>query len=317
MIAPIALVTYAVVVNSVGSRLLRGAAWTRRAPALAVALWQALTASVILAGTLAGLALVFPSLPASASVASFLRACTAALRQQYETPAGQALAITGGLLFVGVVGRTAYSVITAFRAIRMSRQVQLQHLAIASSSHPQWPVSVIDHVTAAAYCIPGREPRLVFTSAALAQLTDEQAAAVVAHERAHLRGRHDLVLALFAGLRDAFPFLASTRMAQAEVARLIEMRADDIALQNTDRFTLASALVGLSQAPVPAGAVGATSSALARLHRMATPPKPLQWAAALFVAAVAFALLVAPLVIVAEPAVAAAGMSYCPVDISS
>ena len=42
----------------------------------------------------------------------------------------------------------------------------------------------------AAYCVSGRPPAIVVTTAALGALDDRQLDAVVAHERAHLAGHH-------------------------------------------------------------------------------------------------------------------------------
>lgn len=312
--APLGLAIFAIIVNSAGSRMLRGARWTRRAPGLGILMWQALTLSVLMAGILVGVALVFPSLPASADVATFLEACTSALRQQYQTPGGQALGIVGGLVAAGISTRLGYCAITAVRTIRHTRASQHQHLAITSRLDPRWQVRVVEHSTAAAYCIPGHQAKIVFTSSAMSDLDDGQVSAVIAHERAHLRGRHDLVLALFGALRTAFPSVASMKLAQPEVAQLLEMRADDCALRSTDRLTLARALVCLSQAPVPAGAVAATSSALARLNRFAEPPQPLKRGAGLLITALTLTLVVAPLAIAIGPAAATAFAAYCPID---
>lgn len=313
MMAPLTLALFAVLVNSVGSRLLYGARWTRRSPGLGILMWQALTVSVVMAGVLVGLALVFPSLPASASVANLIEACSSALREKYQTPGGQTLGIAGGIVTLALVTRAAFCGIAAWRTMYVNRSAQHQHLDLASRRDPMLGISVVEHSTAAAYCIPGRRARIVFTSAAMARLDASEVSAVIAHERAHLRGRHDLVLVLFGALRSAFPGLASMRLAQSEVAQLLEMRADDRALRSTDRFTLAKALVGLSQSPVPAGAVAATGSAIARLSRFAEPPRPFRWIGGLFVCTTVVLLLIAPVAIVIEPAASAAFMAYCPI----
>ena len=52
-------------------------------------------------------------------------------------------------------------------------------------------------------------------------------AAVLAHERAHLRERHDLVVLPFTALRRAFPRSATCVAAHSAVALLVEMLADD------------------------------------------------------------------------------------------
>lgn len=313
MIAPGALLLFAVIANSVGSRLLRGAAWTRRSPALAIMVWQALTVAIVAAVFLAGLALVFPSLPASASVASFIEACVSALRQQYMTPAGQVLGGVGGLAAAAVAIRTGFCLITAFDVVRRSRATLRIHLAVASRQHPRWPVSVVEHDAAAAYCVPGRHSKIVFTSSAMAQLDDAALDAVIAHERAHLHGRHDVVLAMFVALRRAFPGTAAMSIAYDEVSQLVEMRADDVALRGTKRSSLAKALVSLSEGPIPVGAVAASGSALLRLQRLAEPPRPLSRWGGVMAVALSGALLLIPLAIAVEPAAAATMMSTCPI----
>lgn len=313
MIAPVALVLFAMIANSVGSRLMRGAGWTRRSPALAIAVWQALVVSIVMAVVLAGLALAFPSIPASASVADFIEACTSALRQQYQTPAGRVLGGAGGIVATAITMRAVICLVAAFMVVRRSRAAQYLNLAVTSRPHPRWGVSIVEHEAAAAYCIPGRPATIVFTSAAMAQLDEREVEAVIAHERAHLRARHDVVLAMFAALRRAFPGVAAMSIALDEVAQLVEMQADDVALRCTNRFTLAKALVGLSEAPIPAGAVAASGSALARLHRLAEPPRPLGSTGRLMAVTLTSVLLLAPLAIAVEPAAAAAMMSTCPI----
>lgn len=317
MITPLALGVFALLANSLGSRLLRGARWTRHAPGLGILVWQALTASVVLATMLAGLALALPSMPVSASLASLIDACVSALRQQYQTPGGLGLSIAGAILALGIAARVSYCTASAFRKIRRDRLVQHQNLTLAARYDNTLQVSVVDHHAPAAYCIPGRRSKVVFTTGALSSLDDEQVRAVIAHERAHLRERHDLVLALAGALRRSLPRLASMRIGQAELAKLLEMRADDIALRNTDRLVMAKALVTLSAGPLPAGALGAGSSALARLHRLVDPPRSIRWPIRLILTAGTVTLLVLPLVIAAEPAAIAAAMNYCPLGISA
>lgn len=317
MIPALALGVFAVLANSVGSRLLHDASWTRRAPGLGIVVWQALTMSVVLAIVLAGLALALPPLHVTDGLASLIDACVAALHQQYRTPGGIGPSIAGAILALGVAGRCTYYTVSALRTMRRDRLTQYQHLTLAGRYDHTWQVSIVDHHAPAVYCIPGRRSTIVFTSSAVATLDDEQTRAVIAHEHAHLRGRHDLVLALAGALRRAWPRLACLRIGQGELARLVEMRADDVALRTTDRLVLAKAVVSLADRPLPLGALGAGGSALARVHRLVDPPRSIRWQGRLLVAATAVTLLVLPLAIAAEPAAVAAAMSYCPIGVSS
>ncbi|MBT0771856.1 M56 family metallopeptidase [Kineosporia sp. J2-2] len=91
-------------------------------------------------------------------------------------------------------------------------------------------VRVLSHGEAAyAYCLPGRHARVVISDAALRDLTPEQVAAVIEHERAHLRARHDLLLEFFTVLYEAAGRRAGTQAALEQTAVLVELLADDAA----------------------------------------------------------------------------------------
>jgi len=93
----------------------------------------------------------------------------------------------------------------------------------------------------------------VISSAALEALTPDQLAAVMAHERAHLRGHHHLVLAGARSLQRAFPRVPLFAAAPTELAALVEMVADDRAGRGglgTDVATALLALAGMG-APSP------------------------------------------------------------------
>lgn len=320
MIAPTFLILFAFLVNSAGSRLLVRARWTDRAPGLAIVVWQSLAASVLLAMTLAGLALALPVMPGTSDLAAALEACSTALRHQYQTPGGAGLSIAGIVLAGGVIGRIGYCLIAALRTIGQQRGAQSQIVALSARRDERRGISIVDHPAAAAYCIPGRNARtrnagVVVTTGALASLDDLQLDAVIAHERAHLRGRHDLVLAFAGALRRAFPRLACARLGRSELSRLVEMRADDVALRTNSRATLAHALVNLSQGQTPQGALGAGGDALARLRRLTAPRRPLSRPIAVLLAGSAMLLIALPVLVVSEPAVIAALMDYCPLTI--
>ncbi len=154
---------------------------------------------------------------------------------------------------------------------------------------------VLDHPAPAAYCLPGGTPRVVFTSGALALFDDEELAAVLAHEHAHLAERHDLVVLPFAAWSRALRWLPTVRQSRAAVDGLVEMVADDRACAHCDRTVLACALARFGGAGVPAGALAVTGTGqvLARVHRLLDPPvRSLRLRFALL--ALAAALLVLP-----------------------
>ena len=70
-------------------------------------------------------------------------------------------------------------------------------------------VRILQHPTPTAYCIPGRQSRVVLSQGVLDALPEDQLEAVIAHEDAHLRGRHDLLLEFFSVVHRGRPGAAA------------------------------------------------------------------------------------------------------------
>lgn len=141
-------------------------------------------------------------------------------------------------------------------------------------------IVVLDASQPAAYCVPGRPGTIVVTSGALAVLDPRQLGAVLAHERAHLAGRHHLLTGLTRCLAAVFPAVPLFSRGSAEVARLAEMSADDSAARRAGRRPLIEALLAIGTgtaipaADLPRGALAAAGYAVAaRVHRLLDPPR--------------------------------------------
>ncbi|GGN89372.1 hypothetical protein GCM10011579_084140 [Streptomyces albiflavescens] len=313
MIVAAILFTYALLLCTLAPRLLRGAHWTQRAPRLGIVVWQVLGASALTAAVLAGLALTVPTVRVSADLAQLLQACVMALTAQYASPGGAAAGAAGAVLALAVLGRTAWCAGTALTRIRRERSEHREILDMVGRPDTTRGVVVLDHEEPAAYCLPGRHRRTVITTGALRTLDDDQLEAVLAHEHAHQAERHDAVLTWAQTLAHAFPRIPLFRTAEAEIARLVEMRADDVAAARSGRLTTAAALLAVAGGRTPAVALAAGGSTAAqRVHRLIEPRRPLsrmRIAAGSLTAAVALAL---PLLVVGGPAAAATQLNYCP-----
>lgn len=162
--------------------------------------------------------------------------------------------------------------------------------------------SVLDHEVPVAYCLPGLRARLVLSKGALSLLSYDELQAVLAHERAHLAQRHDLVVLPFVALGATFPALPAVRTARAEVALLIELLADDRAARHHDRGHLARALWKIGTGQAPAGALGiAGEDVLLRAQRLLDPPQPLGIGAALALSGLAASVAASPLLGIVLP----------------
>ncbi|HCA85285.1 MAG TPA: peptidase M48 [Streptomyces sp.] len=318
MKAAILLLAYAALVAALAPVLLVRTTWTARAPRLAIWAWQALTATVLVSIALAGLALAVPTVPVSGNLAETLEACVMALRAQYAVPGGATTAASGTALALMVAGRVSWCLAAGLLRARRERSKHARVLTMVGSDRPDLGITVLDDARPAAYCLPGHGHRIVLTSATLTQLQPHELAAVIAHERAHIRQRHHLVLAFAEALQRAFPKVALFRTAADETRRLVEMAADDEATARTSSLTLAAALVELAGARTPSSSLAASGGQVAdRVRRLLAPQRPLRRAVAWGGALAAGTVLALPLILASQPAVAVAGMSTCPLPDST
>jgi hypothetical protein len=103
------------------------------------------------------------------------------------------------------------------------------------------------------------------------------------------------------------------RDAEQQVARLVELHADDAATQAHDPRQLATALAVLATAasPAPALAAGATDS-IQRIYRLLGPGEPLGRARRQLLRATAAALALTPVLLALTPAVVALALGKLP-----
>lgn len=151
-----------------------------------------------------------------------------------------------------------------------------------------------------AYCLPGVRSRVVVSEGTLNQLNNDEVAAILTHERAHLRARHDLVLEAFTAVHAAFPRLVRSSNALGAVQLLVELLADDAAVRAAGRTPLARALVACASGRAPSGALAAGGpSTVVRVRRLSGRGNSVMLSAAAYLAAAA--VLVVPTVALAVP----------------
>lgn len=314
MSAPVLLLVLAIVVGGLGGRLLAAASWPSRSPRLAVLMWQAASWCVVGSVIFAGLSLAVPSVPPrlGGDLASYLGVCILAVRQHYATPWGVAASGAGLLVALVVAGRAGHCLVRSLWATRRSRLRSRDSVALVAERDVVTGALVVNHPRPAVYCIPGRRATVVVTRGALDLLGRDELDSVLAHERAHLRGRHDLAVTAARALGAAFPFVPLFGQAAAHVPALVEMHADDRAVEGADGRALARALVRLAGGAVPVEALGATGGpALTRLHRLIADRRTIGPARAAVLVAFTALLLAGPAALAVAPAVETALLDYC------
>jgi Zn-dependent protease with chaperone function len=304
----VAALLAAVAVGSARSaRALTRASWPCRSPAAAILLWQALG----LAGGLAAIGALL-TLGVDGQQTRFAGVfgglgslASGHLLQPHQPPLIATLRLAMLAAGFALLSVLSWMLVVAFADAIAARRRQRELLALLARGDPKVPGAlVIDYPAAAAYCLPGIRSQIVVSAGTLELLAPAELAAVLAHERAHLRARHDLVLIPFTSLRRTFPRSGVITQAYRTVALLVEMMADDRALRVRGLFAreLATALLrfGTAGAQCPAGALSAAEGELtARVNRLLAPPPPLSRAAQAMVVLTAAALVLTPLLLLA------------------
>jgi beta-lactamase regulating signal transducer with metallopeptidase domain len=271
---------YAVAVAWVLPRPLRRLSETGDSPRLGLAAWLAAMFSV-LASTIAALGLLIRA--ALAGWPAFARSvcesvsggrCPPAVYRSDAYEIGLAIAVfLGGIALILLGWR--YS--GRLRQASIRTRAHGEAARITGHQFEGGSAFVLDTTRPAVYCVPGRPPTIVLTSGALEVLDPQQLAAVLAHERAHLAGRHHLLLAATRSLAAVAPAVPLFARGAGEVARLAEMRADDVAARRGGRRPLIAALLamgaGVAVGQVPAAWLAATGGVVTcRVRRLADPP---------------------------------------------
>jgi beta-lactamase regulating signal transducer with metallopeptidase domain len=289
--------------------------WPRRSPATAILLWQALGLAGGLAAVGALLAIGVSGPGTQTGVVGGLSVLAARVASGELIAPDQPMVLTAARLVALVAGFALFTLlcwmlVVAFADAVGARRRQRELLALLAHGDPKVPGAlVIDYPAAAAYCLPGIRSQIVVSAGTLDLLAPAELTAVLAHERAHLRARHDLVLIPFTSLRRVFPRSRVIAQAYRTVALLVEMMADDHALRVRGLLAreLATALLrfgmsGSECAPAGALAVAEREGELtARVSRILSPQPPLPRTAQAAVVLAAVALVAIPLLLLVTP----------------
>ena len=269
-------------------RVLARATALRKAPRAALVLWQSTAVAAVLAALLA----------APAAVPALIG------RQVRLSEHWVVVGIAAALSAV-VAARLLLSGDRVGRNLRAARRRHRDLVDLLGDARDgDHRTRVLEHTTPTAYCVPGVHRRVVLTQGTIDRLAPDELDAVLAHERAHLAARHDLVMEFFTVVHEAVPRLLRCDAALREVHLLIEVLADRAAVRGAGVLSTGRAIVAMAGGPRPAGTMAmreSTADARARIElldadRVAGVPVPL---AAAGMYAVSVALLAAPLALFA------------------
>jgi Zn-dependent protease with chaperone function len=300
--------------------MLARASWPLRAPRAAIVLWQSIALAAVLSAFSAGIAIASrlfvpgPDGRPTATVSGEIAALGLPLWLTYVVVFTLTLFI-GARLCLAVV---QVAIATRRRRAHHRMMVDLlgrsrdglpPHLCSSSRMHLSrvhlplvrgGGLRILDVAEPLAYCLPGVRSRVVVSKGTLTTLSDSEITAILTHERAHLRARHDLVLEMFTAVHAAFPRFVRSASALDAVRLLIELLADDAAVRTAGPTPLARALVACAAGPTPSGAMAAGGpTTVIRVRRLGGKPNSVPVAVTAYLTAVA--VLVVPTVAVAVP----------------
>lgn len=282
--------------------LLARATWTMRAPRAAVVLWQSIALAAVLSAFSAGIAIAIglfvpgPDGRPTATVTSEIKVLGWPLWLLYVV----VLALT---LLVGA--RLMLAIVQVAVATRRRRAHHRMLVDLLGRSHDpaltrSSGLRIIDVEQPLAYCLPGVRSRVVVSEGTLRALSEPELSAILSHECAHLRARHDLVLEMFTAVHAAFPRFVRSANALDAVRLLIELLADDAAVRVEGPTPLARALVACASSRMPSGALAAGGPhTVTRVRRLCGRPNSTPLAVMAY--GTAAAVLIVPTVALAVP----------------
>ena len=292
----LAFTIVALVLSGPVPAMLARASWPIRAPRAAIVLWQSIALAAVLSAFSAGIAIASrlfvpgPDGRPTATITSEIDALGWPLWVAYVIVFAITLVIGGRLTFA------VLQVAIATRRRRAHHRMVVDLVGKSQGNH----LRILDVAQPLAYCLPGVRSRVVVSEGALNALGDNEMAAILTHERAHLRARHDLVLEMFTAVHAAFPRFVRSGNALDAVRLLIEMLADDAAVRAAGPTPLARALVACASGRTPSGALAAGGpTTVLRLRRLGGRPNSRAVAATAYLAAAA--VLAVPTLALAVP----------------
>ncbi|GGF42827.1 hypothetical protein GCM10010922_17880 [Microbacterium sorbitolivorans] len=163
----------------------------------------------------------------------------------------------------------AHLVVTVVRFERQRRR-HLQLLLLLSSPDPNRKGTlVLDDNAPVAYCLPrGIGSVTVLSRGLFDSLGPAELDAVIAHERAHVEQRHEVLLVSFKAWHSALPWFPMAALAEGEVEALVEMLADDQARRTQPDDVLARAILQVGRVE-GGGSPGGRNRQVDRFRRLA------------------------------------------------
>jgi beta-lactamase regulating signal transducer with metallopeptidase domain len=275
MAVALILLLGALLVAWLGPRLLERQLHAGTHPQTTLVTWLSLVAGTLLSLGIAIALVLLPGHGPAWRVVRLVHHCWAAVSAG-EIPGVDELV---GLLSVSIAAiGVARCGVGTLRYLRRRKRVHRTHLdllrILTGSPELRNPTLWLNSSHATAYSLAGRPSLVVATEGLRRQLPEQSVDAVLAHERAHLSGRHHLLVALAESIAAGLPWLPLARRSPALVRTLVEVSADSVAARAHGAAAVRHALRRMSAAGVPNHALGMAREDLTlRIEALSAEPR--------------------------------------------
>lgn len=273
MTVALALLAGAALVAVLMPRLLWRLHRTHLDPLVLIAGWVLSGVGVLGTTVVAVLLLLLPEHGIQGALVQALHGCWTAVTHGSPPRVEQLAGLAGSMALMAVGLRVALIGRRQTIRRRHAREQRLDILRLAGRSDDEQPPTLwLEHDRPLAFSLPGRRGLVVATEGLAEHLAPREVFAVLEHERAHVRGRHHLLLAAAEALAWALPFLPLLRHASAALRDLVEFAADATAIRRCGARALHDALARVAGLDLPPTALAAGNQAVdLRLRRLANP----------------------------------------------
>lgn len=261
MTLAIGLLAASLLIGALGPWYLRGVIHPRVRPGMALTGWVASALLVVVAAVGGAVLLLVPNNGSADGLIGMATACVNAVGPGGDPVWGYVLRLSGAALVFGALVRMLVVALGVVTREYGRRAEHLSLLEVLARSEPATGVLWLDQETPAAYSVGGRRGSIVATTG-VARLDPAAREAMLAHERAHLHGRHHVLVLIMGVLERAFPFVPLFRSAPSRVRVLVELAADAAAARRCGADPVRAALRAVTADGVPARSLAMSREAV-------------------------------------------------------
>ncbi|MEU3271160.1 M56 family metallopeptidase [Saccharomonospora sp. NPDC006951] len=259
MTLALGLLTAVVIIGFLSPLYLRVAATPLLRPGLALTGWTSSVLLVALALPVAGLLLAIPGDSGLDGLVGMADSCVNAILVRDDVVWLDVARLGTAAILLALTART---ITLAVVKVRRHRRHRGDHLTLLRSvARAEGPVLWLSEAAPMAYSVGGRHGAIVATRG-LRRLPASEREAVLAHEKAHLRGRHHALVLACDVIATALPFIPLCRKAPGAVRVLVELAADAAAARGHGATPVRSALLSVTAGQAPRTALAMSRDAV-------------------------------------------------------